>query len=121
MDLLAAAAAKLAVWWHETPSVEKAWLLLGLVAQCLFAMRFIVQWLASERAKRSIVPEAFWYFSVVGGLLLFAYALYRADPVFILGQGLGVFIYLRNIQLIWGGKNVAGRAAGATPETGSSS
>lgn len=96
--------AKLAMWWATTPNVEKMWLALGMVAQLLFAMRFIVQWVASERARRSIVPETFWYFSFGGGLLLFAYAIYRMDPVFILGQGTGLFIYLRNIQMIWNTK-----------------
>lgn len=92
---------KLSAWWATTPSTEIAWLLLGLVAQLLFATRFIVQWLASERARRSIVPETFWYFSVAGGALLFAYAIYRLDPVFMLGQGMGLLIYARNIQMIW--------------------
>ena len=63
-------------------------------------MRFVVQWLASERAKRSVVPIAFWFFSLGGGTLLFIYAIQRQDPVFILGQGLGLFIYIRNLWLI---------------------
>jgi lipid-A-disaccharide synthase-like uncharacterized protein len=74
--------------------------LIGLVGQALFTMRFLVQWLASERAGRSVIPFSFWLFSVGGGLVLFAYSLWRRDPVFILGQGLGVFIYLRNISLV---------------------
>ncbi len=76
------------------------WIALGFVAQALFTMRFLVQWIASERAGRSVVPVAFWLFSLGGGLLLFVYALYRKDPVFILGQGLGVFIYLRNLYFV---------------------
>ena len=63
-------------------------------------MRFIIQWLASEKARRSVVPETFWYFSFAGGFMLFIYAIYRMDPVFILGQGSGLFIYARNIQFI---------------------
>lgn len=63
-------------------------------------MRFVVQWIASERAKQSVVPEIFWYFSLAGGLIVFVYAVHRQDLVFILGQGLGVFIYLRNIYFI---------------------
>ncbi len=63
-------------------------------------MRFFVQWLASEKAKASIIPNAFWYFSIGGGVTLFAYALYRQDPVFILGQSTGLFIYARNLYLI---------------------
>lgn len=104
MDLLAQAAAKLAAWWASTPGVERAWLAVGFAAQLMFSMRFIVQWIASERARQSIVPEMFWYFSFAGGLMLFAYAIYRMDPVFILGQGSGLFIYARNIHFIWRGK-----------------
>jgi lipid-A-disaccharide synthase-like uncharacterized protein len=70
----------------------------------MFTMRFVIQWLASERARRSIVPETFWYFSFAGGLMLFIYAIYRMDPVFILGQGSGLFIYARNIVFIWRAK-----------------
>ena len=74
------------------------WVLLGFVAQAFFTMRFLVQWLASEKAGKSVIPLAFWWFSIGGGLLLLVYALYRRDPVFILGQGFGVFVYLRNLQ-----------------------
>jgi lipid-A-disaccharide synthase-like uncharacterized protein len=76
------------------------WIALGFLAQALFTMRFAVQWIASERAGRSVVPMAFWVFSIGGGLLLLIYALHRRDPVFIAGQGLGVFIYLRNLQFV---------------------
>lgn len=76
------------------------WLAVGLLGQALFSARFLVQWLTSERLKRSVVPTAFWYFSIAGGLTLLAYAIYRHDPVFILGQGAGLFIYLRNLWLI---------------------
>jgi lipid-A-disaccharide synthase-like uncharacterized protein len=76
------------------------WVILGFVGQFLFTMRFLIQWLASERAGRSVVPLAFWFFSIGGGVLLFIYAVYRADPVFVLGQGLGLLIYLRNLSLI---------------------
>lgn len=100
MDFLATAAAKIAAWWAGTPGVEKAWLAIGFTAQLMFSMRFIVQWIASERARRSIVPETFWYFSLAGGALLFAYAVYRLDPVFMLGQGMGLFIYARNLHFI---------------------
>jgi lipid-A-disaccharide synthase-like uncharacterized protein len=77
-----------------------AWVMLGWFAQLLFSGRFLVQWLASERARRSVVPVAFWYLSILGGALLFAYALSRRDPVFIVGQGAGLFIYGRNLWLI---------------------
>lgn len=76
------------------------WVAFGIFGQLLFTARFLVQWIASERAKRSVVPIAFWYFSISGGLILLAYAIYRQDPVFILGQSMGLFIYLRNLWLI---------------------
>ncbi|MFD2190437.1 lipid-A-disaccharide synthase N-terminal domain-containing protein [Pistricoccus aurantiacus] len=76
------------------------WLIVGFVGQGLFSARFIVQWLASERAKRSVVPIAFWFFSLGGGATLLAYAIYRRDPVFILGQAAGLFIYARNLMLL---------------------
>ena len=75
-------------------------ILIGYIAQILFAMRFVVQWIASERAGRSVVPMAFWIFSIGGGLMLLGYALYRKDPVFIIGQAFGVFVYLRNLQFV---------------------
>ena len=75
-------------------------ILVGYIAQAMFAMRFVVQWIASERAGHSVVPMAFWVFSIGGGLMLLGYALYRKDPVFIIGQAFGVFVYLRNLQFI---------------------
>jgi len=75
-------------------------ILVGYLAQAMFAMRFVVQWIASERAGHSVVPMAFWIFSIGGGLMLLGYALYRKDPVFIIGQAFGVFVYLRNLQFI---------------------
>ena len=91
-------------WWASTPTSELVWIAIGFTAQFMFSMRFIVQWVASERARRSIVPEMFWYFSFAGGAMLLAYAIYRSDPVFILGQGMGLLIYVRNIHLIWNEK-----------------
>lgn len=76
------------------------WLAIGLVGQGLFSARFLVQWWASEREGRSIIPHSFWYLSIAGSLSLVAYAIYQRDPVFILGQGAGLAIYLRNIRLI---------------------
>src|ERR1700704_1689999 len=76
------------------------WIALGFFAKAIFTMRFAVQWIASERAGRSVVPMAFWLFSISGGLLLLVYALYRRDPVFIAGQAFGVFIYLRNPHFV---------------------
>ncbi len=75
-------------------------ILIGYLAQGMFAMRFVVQWIASERAGRSVVPTTFWVFSIGGGLMLLGYALYRRDPVFIIGQAFGVFVYLRNLQFV---------------------
>jgi lipid-A-disaccharide synthase-like uncharacterized protein len=76
------------------------WVILGFVAQGFFTMRFVVQWIASERARKSVVPVAFWFFSIGGGTLLLAYALYRRDPVFIAGQALGLVVYFRNVYFI---------------------
>lgn len=76
------------------------WLVVGLAGQALFSMRFIVQWIASEKAKKSVIPVSFWYLSILGSITLLAYAIYRRDPVFILGQAAGSFIYLRNLVLI---------------------
>ena len=81
-----------------------AWIVVGFIGQALFSARFVVQWLASERVKRSIVPKAFWYFSLAGGATLLAYAIHKQDPVFIAGQGLGLFVYLRNLYLIHSGR-----------------
>ncbi len=80
---------------------SNAWLILGFVAQGLFFARFVVQWIASERAKRSVVPLGFWILSTLGGALLLVYAIGRKDPVFIVGQGGGLFIYARNLVLIY--------------------
>jgi lipid-A-disaccharide synthase-like uncharacterized protein len=82
-------------------SYELAWIAIGFGAQALFMMRFVVQWIASERARRSIVPIAFWHFSIGGGILLLAYAVHRGDPVFIAGQAGGLIIYARNLFLIF--------------------
>lgn len=82
-------------------TTDHLWLGIGLLGQALFSARFLVQWIASEREKRSVVPLHFWYFSVGGGLTLLAYAIYRVDPVFILGQGAGLFVYARNLYFIY--------------------
>lgn len=94
----------LADWWRNIPVEELVWLTIGMVAQLMFTLRFVVQWLASEKVRRSVVPETFWYFSFAGGVMLLVYAIYRADPVFIIGQASGLFIYSRNIYFIWQGK-----------------
>jgi len=94
-------------FFKVTTTGELAWVVIGLFAQMLFSMRFIIQWIASEKENRSVVPEAFWWFSIVGGLTLFAYALHRADPVFMLGQSLGIVVYTRNLWLIYAEKRAA--------------
>ena len=76
------------------------WVVVGLLGQLLFSLRFLVQWISSERARKSVMPIAFWYFSIAGGVILLTYAIYRRDPVFIIGQSTGLFIYLRNLWLI---------------------
>lgn len=86
-------------------NVDGLWLACGLLGQSLFSARFLTQWLASERAKRSVVPKAFWWLSVGGSVLLFLYALSRRDLVFTVGQGAGLLIYLRNLQLSPGASN----------------
>ncbi len=85
------------------------WVAFGLGGQLMFTGRFLVQWIASERAGRSVVPVAFWYFSIAGGAILLSYAIYRQDPVFILGQSLGVLIYSRNLWLIHAERRRAGQ------------
>jgi len=79
---------------------EYIWLAIGFLGQGLFFMRFFVQWLVSERQKKSVIPDAFWYFSIGGGIILLSYALYRQDPVFIIGQSAGVLIYSRNLYFV---------------------
>jgi lipid-A-disaccharide synthase-like uncharacterized protein len=77
------------------------WIAIGIFAQILFSMRFFVQWLASERKKQSVVPVSFWYLSLAGSAVLLVYAIHREDPVFILGQAFGTFVYVRNLMLIY--------------------
>ena len=81
-------------------SAKVLWLAVGFFGQALFSMRFLVQWWRSERAGNSVVPVAFWYLSLGGGLLLLTYAVYRRDPIFTIGQLSGVVVYLRNLHLI---------------------
>jgi lipid-A-disaccharide synthase-like uncharacterized protein len=103
-------------WWLATPARDLIWVLIGLSAQLMFSARFLVQWFVSEKARASVVPEAFWYFSCGGGLMLLAYAIYRVDPVFILGQAGGLTIYARNIYFIWLGKRTPQSAVSSPAE-----
>lgn len=94
-------------------SANTVWLAVGFIGQGLFSARFLVQWLQSERMRKSVIPVAFWYFSLAGGVTLLAYAIWREDPVFIVGQGAGLIIYARNLYFIWRERreNGAGLAA----------
>lgn len=76
------------------------WTAVGMVGQCIFGSRFLVQWLASERKRRSVIPKAFWYLSIAGCLVLLSYAIHRRDPVFIIGEVGGCGIYIRNLVLL---------------------
>lgn len=86
--------------YFDLSRAEIFWLSVGLIGQALFFSRFVIQWLASEKEGRSIMPVSFWYFSLGGSVLLLAYSLYRVDPIFILGFSLNMIIYLRNLALI---------------------
>lgn len=81
-------------------SIPSGWLIVGFLGQLCFTSRFLVQWIASERARRSVVPHVFWTLSIAGGLVLLAYAIHRKDPVFIVGQATGLFIYVRNAYFV---------------------
>lgn len=105
---------QLIAWWDGMTVYKLIWIAFGLAAQSMFFMRFVVQWIASERVRRSIVPETFWYFSFVGGAMLLVYAtVYLGDPVIMLGQAMGLVIYTRNIYFIWREKRAA--PAGGDP------
>ena len=95
------------------------WIVVGFTGQALFSTRFLIQWIMSERAKQSVMPVAFWYFSLAGGVVLLSYAIYRRDPVFMLGQAMGLIIYSRNIYFIRAHNkseaNAAAAAATAAP------
>lgn len=90
---------------QTTSSGDLVWVSIGLLGQLAFAARFIVQWIASERAGRSVVPVIFWYFSILGSMVVLAYGLHKADPVIIIGQLPGVLVYSRNLWLIHKSKN----------------
>ena len=90
---------------YLTDHPEAIMIIIGFGGQALFATRFIIQWLSSENAGRSVIPIAFWYFSISGGLVLLTYAIWRQDPVIIAGQSVGVFIYARNLYFIKREKN----------------
>jgi lipid-A-disaccharide synthase-like uncharacterized protein len=90
-------------------SQAKLWLIIGFAGQGLFTARFLVQWIVSERQRDSVVPVAFWWLSLLGGLTLLSYASYRQDPVIIVGQGMGLVIYARNLMLVGKARRRAAR------------
>ena len=77
------------------------WLGIGFMGQALFSMRFLIQWISSEKHKKSVIPIAFWYFSLGGGVTLLSYAIFRLDPVFIVGQAGGLLVYSRNLYFVY--------------------
>lgn len=95
------------------PEFNALWLWIGFLGQGLFFSRFIVQWFASEKRKQSVIPRAFWFLSIAGGLVVLAYAIHRRDPVFIAGQAVGVFIYSRNLWFIYRRQPIGSDAASA--------
>lgn len=98
--------------WTGLPTAEKWWLAVGMIGQLIFGARFLVQWLVSEKRHHSVIPMSFWYLSLVGGLILLSYAVWRRDPVFIIGQAFGAVVYVRNIMLIQGSRQRRARAGG---------
>lgn len=82
-------------------SAGQVWVIIGMLGQSVFFMRFVIQWIVSEKKQESVIPIQFWYLSIVGSLIVLAYAIYRKDPVFILGQCVGFVVYVRNIFLIY--------------------
>ena len=85
-------------------TLENLWIAIGFGGQALFASRFLIQWIATERHRQSVVPIAFWYLSLGGGLVLLSYALWRRDPVFIAGQSFGILVYSRNLWFVHQGR-----------------
>lgn len=94
---------------------DDIWMAVGFVGQMVFGGRFVVQWIATERKRKSVVPTAFWYMSLVGTLVLLAYSIYRRDIVFIAGFSLNLIIYVRNLYFIHGGGQKPADNAGAVP------
>ena len=86
--------------------MSQFWLIFGLFGQSFFFMRFLIQWIATEKKKQSVIATAFWYFSLGGALLLLIYSIYRKDPVFIVGQSIGFIIYIRNLYFIYNNRRI---------------
>ena len=87
-------------------SKDIIWMIIGFSGQLCFSMRFIIQWLATEKKKESVIPKAFWLFSLLGGIILLIYAIKKQDAVFIVGQAAGLLIYTRNLYFIYFKKNL---------------
>jgi len=104
---------------HALFTPERIWLAIGFAGQAMFASRFIIQWFKSELEGRSVIPLAFWYCSMGGGIVLLAYAIYKRDPVFIIGQASGLVVYSRNLYLIFRERRLL-REAAASPSAASS-
>jgi lipid-A-disaccharide synthase-like uncharacterized protein len=96
-----------------TITTDELWVAFGIVGQAMFFGRFLVQWIASERAGKSVIPVSFWFLSIAGGVIVLIYSIYRLDPVFILGNTTGVLIYARNLMLVGREKRQAERTAEA--------
>lgn len=104
---------------HHWLTTERIWLAVGFAGQALFASRFLIQWFKSELEGRSVIPLAFWYCSLGGGVVLVAYAVYIRSPVFIVGQASGLIVYGRNLYLIFRERTLLREAAAqAHPSTG---
>lgn len=84
---------------------DLVWLTIGIAAQLMFTMRFLIQWISSERARASVIPVAFWWFSLAGGVVLFIYGIRQREPVIMMGQSFGIIIYIRNLWFIYGAKS----------------
>jgi lipid-A-disaccharide synthase-like uncharacterized protein len=86
---------------HGMSLADKIWLAVGLIGQMMFTLRFVVQWIHSERHQKSVIPVSFWYYSLIGGLTVLAYGFHKLEPVIILGQLPGTIVYSRNLILIY--------------------
>lgn len=93
-------AAKVSLMSQQFFAIPALWLGIGFFGQALFSLRFLVQWVATERQRKSVIPVAFWYFSLAGGVTLLVYAIHRQDPVFVVGQATGLVVYLRNLYFV---------------------
>lgn len=92
---------KVQVYFHDMSLGDKIWLAVGMLGQLMFTLRFVVQWIHSERHQKSVIPVSFWYYSLIGGLTVLAYGIHKIEPVIILGQLPGTIVYTRNLMLIY--------------------